>query len=49
MLHRQLELEAASPEEIDHSSFRDQLRYGGEKGLLDDVEAYYIVKKGRQL
>jgi nucleotidyltransferase substrate binding protein (TIGR01987 family) len=49
MLRRQLELEAASPEEIDHSSFRDLLRYGGEKGLLDDVEAWLGYRQVRNI
>lgn len=49
MLRRQLELEAASPEEIDHSSFRDLLRAGGEKGLLSNVEAWLTYRQMRNI
>ena len=38
MLKRQLEINAASPEEIDHSSFRDILRTAAKKGLISQVE-----------
>lgn len=41
MIRRQLEAEALSPEEVDQSSFRDILRTAAEKGLIDDVEAWF--------
>ncbi|MFN2426820.1 MAG: nucleotidyltransferase substrate binding protein [Candidatus Binatia bacterium] len=41
MIRRQLELEAASPSEVDESSFRDVVRSAAERGLLDDAEAWF--------
>lgn len=40
MLRRQIEVEAASPDEVDTFNFRDVLRAGVEKGLIADVEAW---------
>lgn len=40
MLRRQIEVEAASPDEVDAFNFRDVLRAGAEKGLIADVEAW---------
>jgi nucleotidyltransferase substrate binding protein (TIGR01987 family) len=40
MLRRQIEAEAASPDEVDTFNFRDVLRVGAEKGLIADVEAW---------
>ncbi|RRR74641.1 MAG: hypothetical protein EI684_06550 [Candidatus Viridilinea halotolerans] len=40
MLRRQLEVEAASPTEVDQSSFRDLLRMATAKGLIADPEAW---------
>jgi nucleotidyltransferase substrate binding protein (TIGR01987 family) len=49
MVRRQLELEAASPTEVDESSFRDQMRAAGEKGLIADVEAWFGYRRMRNL
>jgi nucleotidyltransferase substrate binding protein (TIGR01987 family) len=40
ILRRQIEAEAASPDEVDTFNFRDVLRVGAEKGLIADVEAW---------
>lgn len=39
MIRRQLEAEAASPEEVDESSFRDVTRAAAERGLIPDAGA----------
>jgi nucleotidyltransferase substrate binding protein (TIGR01987 family) len=49
MLRRQLEAEAAEPTEIDHSSFRDLLRLAAEKGLIEDVEAWFRYRELRNI
>lgn len=49
MLRRQLELESASPDEIDTTSFKDLLRLGGERGLLADVEAWFGYRQMRNI
>ena len=49
MIRRQLELEAASPAEVDESSFRDLIRAAGEKGLVADVEAWFGYRRMRNI
>lgn len=49
MIKRQLEVDAASPEEIDHADFRDILRTAAEKGLIDDVEAWFKYRLMRNI
>jgi nucleotidyltransferase substrate binding protein (TIGR01987 family) len=49
MLRRQIELESASPDEMDHTNFRDMLRIAGEKGLIADVEAWFGYRMTRDL
>lgn len=49
MIRRQLELEAASPTEVDESSFRDLMRNAGEKGLVADVTAWFGYRHMRNL
>lgn len=49
MLRRQLEAEADSPDSVDHSSFRNLLRLAGEKGLVDDVEAWFTYRQLRNI
>lgn len=49
MLRRQLEKEASSPSEIDQSDFRDLLRTAAEKGLVVEVEAWFIYRKMRNI
>jgi nucleotidyltransferase substrate binding protein (TIGR01987 family) len=49
MLRRQIEVESASPAEIDGISFKDILRIAGEKGLIADVEAWFKYRRIRNL
>jgi nucleotidyltransferase substrate binding protein (TIGR01987 family) len=51
MLRRQLEREADSPDQIDKANFRDMLRLrtAGEKGLLEDVEAWFRHRSMRNI
>ena len=49
MLRRQLEAESDSPAEIDQASFRDLLRIAAEKGLIDDVEAWFGFRQMRNI
>lgn len=48
-IRRQLELESASPAEVDESSFRDVLRSAAERGILADVEAWFGYRKMRNM
>jgi nucleotidyltransferase substrate binding protein (TIGR01987 family) len=47
MLRRRLEIDAASPSEVDQDNFRDLLRSAAEKGLIADVEAWFNYRKMR--
>lgn len=49
MIRRQLEAEAASPTDVDEASFRDLLRTAAEKGLIEDVEAWFGYRKMRNM
>lgn len=49
MVRRQIELESASPTEVDESNFREVLRVAGEKGLIADVEAWFKYRKMRNI
>lgn len=49
MVKRQIELESASPTEVDESNFREVLRVAGEKGLIADVEAWFKYRKMRNI
>jgi nucleotidyltransferase substrate binding protein (TIGR01987 family) len=49
MLRRQLEREVDSPDEIDRANFRDMLRTAGEKGLIEDVEAWFRHRSMRNI
>ena len=49
MVRRQIELESASPTEVDDSNFREVLRVAGEKGLIADVEAWFKYRKMRNI
>jgi nucleotidyltransferase substrate binding protein (TIGR01987 family) len=49
MIRRQLEKSAASPTEVDFSDFRDVLRSAAEKGLIEDVEAWFRYRKMRNV
>jgi nucleotidyltransferase substrate binding protein (TIGR01987 family) len=47
MLRRHLERTADDPTEIDAVTFRDMVRIGGEKGLIEDVEAWFEYRRMR--
>lgn len=49
MLRRRLELDAATPTEVDFDSFRDLMRTAGERGLIGDVEAWFGYRKMRNI
>lgn len=49
MLRRQIEVESASPDEVDTFNFRDVLRAGAEKGLIADVEAWLRYRQMRNI
>jgi nucleotidyltransferase substrate binding protein (TIGR01987 family) len=49
MIRRRLELDAASPTEVDVTNFRDMLRTAGEKGLIADMEAWFDYRKMRNV
>ncbi len=49
MLRRQLEAGADSPAEVDWADFRDMLRVAGEKGLIEDVEAWFRHRSMRNI
>ena len=49
MIRRTIEMEAATPTEVDESSFREVLRLAGEKGLMADVEAWFGYRKIRNV
>ena len=49
MIKRVIELESASPSEVDEGNFRDLLRTAGEKGLVTDVQAWFNYRKMRNI
>lgn len=49
MIRRQLEAEAASPEEVDESSFRDIVRASAEKGLIAEVDPWFEYRLLRNI
>lgn len=49
MLRREMEKHAASPTEVDFGDFRDLLRTAAEKGLISDVEAWFLYRKMRNI
>ena len=49
MLRRQLELESDSPGDVDQASFRELLRLGAEKGMIDDVDAWFGFRQMRNI
>jgi nucleotidyltransferase substrate binding protein (TIGR01987 family) len=49
MLKRQLEQEMPSPAEIDGYSYKQLFRVGGERGLIDDVEAWFDYRDKRNI
>lgn len=49
MLKRRLKLDAPSPETIDEMSFREMIREGAERGLIDDPVAWFHYREKRNL
>jgi len=49
MLKRRLELDDPSPESIDAMSFREMIRAGAERGLIDDPLAWFNYREKRNL
>ena len=49
MIKRRIELDSATPDEIDTLSFREVLRVAGEKGMVDDVTAWFEYRKMRNI
>lgn len=49
MIKRRIELDALSPAEVDRANFRELLREAGEKGLIDDVEAWFVYRRMRNV
>ncbi len=49
MLKRQLEKESSSPEEIDFTSFRGLLRIAVEKGLIQNIDAWFEYRQMRNI
>jgi nucleotidyltransferase substrate binding protein (TIGR01987 family) len=49
MLKRQLEREVASPAELDQMNYRDLIRVGHERGLVDDVPAWFQFRLLRNI
>ncbi len=46
-LKRVLEAEAASPDEVDPLSFKDLIRLGAERGLIDDPAEWFAFREER--
>jgi nucleotidyltransferase substrate binding protein (TIGR01987 family) len=49
MIKRRLELDSASPGDVDGQNFRDILRLAGETGLVDDVAAWFEYRTMRNI
>lgn len=49
MIKRRIELDSASPNEVDETNFREVLRVAAEKGLVADIEAWFIYRKMRNI
>jgi len=47
MIKRQIEIESPGSQDVDHSSFRDILRFAAEKGLIVDVDAWFKYREMR--
>jgi nucleotidyltransferase substrate binding protein (TIGR01987 family) len=48
-LKRMLEAEAASPEEIDPLSYRDLIRLGVERGIIEDPSEWFAFREKRNI
>lgn len=49
MIRRQLQIDAASPSEIDFTDFKDLIRTAGEKGLVKNVAAWFNYRNMRNI
>lgn len=49
MLKRRLELDVPTPTEVDSFSFRELIREGAERGLVDDPEVWFEFRERRNL
>ena len=49
MIRRRLEIGADSPADVDKMEFRDLLRSAAERGLINDVEAWFKYRKMRNI
>jgi nucleotidyltransferase substrate binding protein (TIGR01987 family) len=49
MLKRQLEQELPNPSEVDGFSYRHLFRIGAERGLVQDVEAWFDYRERRSI
>jgi len=49
MIKRQIEMESPGPQEVDHTNFREILRFAAEKGLIADVEAWFRYRDMRNI
>ena len=49
MLKRTLAQETANPSDIDHMSFKELIRAGAERGLLDNAEKWFAYRELRNL
>jgi nucleotidyltransferase substrate binding protein (TIGR01987 family) len=49
MLKRQLEQEVPNPSEVDTWAYRHLFRVGGERGLVNDVEAWFLYREKRNI
>lgn len=49
MLRRRLEMDALNPAEVDFANFRDVLRMAAEKGLIQDVQAWFGYRQMRNI
>ena len=49
MLKRQLEQELPNPAEVDGYSYRHLFRIGAERGLVEDVEAWFDYRERRNI
>ena len=49
MIRRRLEIGADSPTDVDKMEFRELLRSAAERGLINDVEAWFKYRKMRNI
>jgi len=49
MIKRQIEMESPGSQEVDHTSFRDVLRFAAEKGLIADIEVWFEYREMRNI